>query len=163
MLEQIGTRVFVVRVNAVTGDTYSTIWRKVFAELTYTQQRRKIGFSAEVETCIRSVNDEIVARDVVADDVRSILVAVGAGPVLIVLIDEYDLIADKMGTSFSDTIKMLSDHSVPATLVLIGVSDTVEKLIQQHESIERALAQVRMQRMSEGEIREIVRVGRQEA
>lgn len=51
---------------------------------------------------------------------------------------------------------MLSDQSVPATLVLVGVGETVSSLIHEHESIERALAQVRVPRMSHAELQEIV-------
>ncbi|MEX5219608.1 MAG: hypothetical protein NW701_17395 [Nitrospira sp.] len=60
---------------------------------------------------------------------------------------------------FADTVKTLSDHSVPASLVMVGVADTVEELFQQHQSIERALVQVRIPRMSRDELHEVVKRG----
>ena len=59
----------------------------------------------------------------------------------------------------ADTIKSLSDYSVNATILLIGVADSVNGLIKEHHSIERALVQILMQRMSNIEIEEIVGKG----
>jgi hypothetical protein len=58
--------------------------------------------------------------------------------------------------TMADTIKMLSDYSVPATILLIGVADSVDELIQEHQSTERALVQVPMPRMSDDEVKEII-------
>jgi hypothetical protein len=59
----------------------------------------------------------------------------------------------------SDTIKTLSDRDVPTTLVIVGVSDSVENLIIGHRSIDRALIQVQMPRMSRDELTDIVTKG----
>jgi hypothetical protein len=59
----------------------------------------------------------------------------------------------------ADTIKALSDHTVSATLILVGVADTVEQLIGEHQSIRRALEQIHMPRMSDAEIKEILTSG----
>ena len=48
---------------------------------------------------------------------------------------------------------------MPATSILVGVSDTVDGLIEQHGSVERALVQVRMPRMSSEELEHIVTRG----
>ena len=60
---------------------------------------------------------------------------------------------------FTDTIKPLSDRVVPATLVLVGVADTIDELIREHRSVERAIVQVRMPRMARDELAEIARRG----
>ena len=59
----------------------------------------------------------------------------------------------------ADTIKTLSDHAVDATVLIIGVADSVDELIREHQSIERALIQVHMPAMSDSEIRSIVMGG----
>src|SRR4030095_16322143 len=61
------------------------------------------------------------------------------------------------------TIKTLSDHAVPTTLILIGVADYVEDLIAEHQSIERALVPVPMQRMSKEELVQIIDTGLKES
>ena len=75
----------------------------------------------------------------------------------IVIIDELDRITDA-GTKakLADTIKTLSDNSTKTTLVLVGVADSIDDLILEHRSIDRALVQIQMQRMSKLELMEIV-------
>ena len=58
-----------------------------------------------------------------------------------------------------DTIKMLSDNAVGATIILVGVADSVDQLIKEHLSIERALVQIKMPRMSNDEVKEIIDKG----
>src|SRR6266513_631954 len=62
-------------------------------------------------------------------------------------------------TLLNDTIKTLSDHSVDATLIFVGVADSVDQLISEHQSVERALRQIRMPRMSVEELYEILDKG----
>jgi len=66
-------------------------------------------------------------------------------------------------TLLADTIKNLSDHSLDVTIILIGVADTVDELIEGHKSIERALVQVPMPRMSSQELNQIIDKGFQYA
>ena len=47
--------------------------------------------------------------------------------------------------------------------MLVGVADDVEQLIAEHQSIERALVQIHMPRMSHGELAEIVTGGAERA
>jgi len=78
----------------------------------------------------------------------------------IVVIDEIDRILNpETSALIADTVKTLSDHSVNATLILVGVADSVEQLIAEHHSIERNLVQIQMPRMSDGELTEIIDKG----
>ena len=79
---------------------------------------------------------------------------------LIVIFDEFDRIKNTaVITAMADTIKALSDNSVNATVLIIGVADSVNELIREHQSIERALVQIPMPRMSNDEIRSIIDKG----
>jgi Cdc6-like AAA superfamily ATPase len=79
----------------------------------------------------------------------------------IIIVDEMDrLNRDPYFTAFmADTIKTLSDHSINVTIILVGVANAVEDLIAEHLSIERALIQIQMPRMSPDELTEIIRKG----
>lgn len=89
--------------------------------------------------------------------VRRTLSQLSNGIILIVIVDEFDRMPNGNASRlFADTIKMLSDHLVEATVVLVGVADSVDQLLTEHQSIERALVQVRMPRMSRAELHEIV-------
>ena len=53
----------------------------------------------------------------------------------------------------------MSDHAVNATVVLVGVADSVDELIAAHASVERALSQILMPRMTRGELTGVVTRG----
>jgi hypothetical protein len=79
---------------------------------------------------------------------------------LAIFIDEFDRLRDpESRILFADTIKMLSDRLVRATVFLIGVADSVGELIREHRSIERALVQIHMPRMAPEELAEIATTG----
>jgi hypothetical protein len=87
---------------------------------------------------------------------------IGQSITLLLAIDEFDRLTDRTVPALvADTIKSLSDAAVPATLILIGVADSVDQLIEGHRSIERSLVQVPMPRMSRKEIEQIVVKGTQ--
>lgn len=134
------TRRDAVRINCNTTDDFRSIWLKLFREL-------------------KNSVDDADWRDSLTppdpEDVRFALQQLTTRPVLI--LDELDRLEDDTTLSLlADTIKSLSDHSVSATLLLVGVADSIEGLIGEHQSIERALAQVRMPRMSVTELEEII-------
>jgi hypothetical protein len=54
---------------------------------------------------------------------------------------------------------MLSDHQARPTLLLVGVADSVTELIEEHQSVERALVQIHMPRMDKDELEEIMTNG----
>jgi len=83
-------------------------------------------------------------------------------PHAVIIIDEFDRIrTHDTQTLLTDTIKTLSDYSVNATLIIVGVADSVDDLVKEHRSIDRALVQVRLPRMSRDELNEIVSKGLQ--
>lgn len=108
------------------------------------------------ETSTRRLIDDL--REMLSpDDIRQILSQISASSQVIVVIDEFDRLADLVVPQLvSDTIKSLSDASVPSTVILIGVADSVDQLIEGHRSIERSLVQVPMPRMSVNETDQIV-------
>lgn len=56
----------------------------------------------------------------------------------IVVIDEYNLVKDKdTSKQMAETIKAVSDDALNVTIIIVGVSDTVENLIAGHASIDR--------------------------
>jgi Cdc6-like AAA superfamily ATPase len=144
------------RVNCERVDDFSGIWRKVLGEIRVKHERLRIGFLSEAAVETRRVADS-TPDELTTSDVVGILRGLGSSSLLVVIVDEFDRIGDPdVRTAFADTIKLLSDHDVPVTLVIVGVADTVDDLIEQHQSIERALVQVRMPRMSALELQQIV-------
>lgn len=147
------------RINCDSMDTYESIWRKAFEQVAVTKQQPGVGFVAEQTTARVEVGDLLgssVSPDVVRRALTSVSEMAGA---TIFIIDEFDRLALEPRRAFADTIKALSDHDVRATLVVVGVADSVEQLIAEHESVERALVQIQMPRMSGDEIKQIIETG----
>jgi hypothetical protein len=83
---------------------------------------------------------------------------------LILMIDEFDRVDDlALKTKLADTIKLLSDRTLPVTLVIIGVSDSLEDLLGEHPSIQRNLIGVPLPLMEPEEIKALVETAAQAA
>ncbi len=79
---------------------------------------------------------------------------------LLFVFDEFDTIENaNVVAEMADTIKSLSDNAPHVTVMVVGVGSTIIDLIGEHESISRCLRQVRLPRMSDGELREILHHG----
>jgi Cdc6-like AAA superfamily ATPase len=152
-------RHLIAKVTCDAGDNFSSVWHKVFKEITYTTQRAGIGFTAPTTAQVTALADcfPTVANP---DDVRRVLESIGADRSVVIILDEYDRVLDRLAsTLISDTIKVLSDNGTDVTLLLIGVANSVSDLIGGHQSIERALVQIPMPRMSNDEIGQIIDKG----
>jgi Cdc6-like AAA superfamily ATPase len=143
-------------INCDGTDNFSSLWHKAFRELSIVIGNKKAGFVNQLN--LTSSLDELLPDEVVPDDVRYALTKFDQETLII--LDEVDRIHDEETKRLlADTIKNLSDHAVKTTLLLVGVADTVDELITEHRSIERALVQVRMPRMNKKELLAIIENG----
>lgn len=125
-------------INCGTEDTFESIWRNVFREL-----------GMEVDPSDGDFTPEYVRFRLTRIE-----------PAALIVLDELDRLDDDSALSLiADTIKTFSDHSIESTLVLVGVADSVDELVGEHGSIERALIQVQMPRMRIGELEGIIDKG----
>jgi len=148
--------VVVSRINCDGGDTFTSIWKKVFRDVTFLEQHDSAGFRPRDESVERGFCD-MLPQSPVPDDIRRLLSLLATEEETVIVLDEFDRVANvKARIQISDTIKTLSDHSVNATILIVGVADSIEKLFSHHQSIQRALLQIHMPRMSLDELREIV-------
>ena len=146
-------------INCDTGDDFSSVWRKIFKQVWFERESRPMGLRQYTEPVSSSLDEE-VKGEITPDIVLDVSHTFTGERHFMPIIDEFDRLTGKPAVAaFTDTIKMLSDHSPYTTVVLVGLADNVEELIAQHESIERALVQVRMPRMSTEELTEIIENG----
>src|SRR5918999_647745 len=143
------------------SDDFASVWRKALSEIEFRTKRPAVGFSDQVREITHRASKGLGEdHDVTPDRVRAVLERVGQQREVAVFIDEFDRLRDpERRILFADTIKALSDRLVKATIILIGVADSVGELIREHRSIERALVQIHMPRMSREELADIVRRG----
>jgi Cdc6-like AAA superfamily ATPase len=75
------------------------------------------------------------------------------------IFDEFDRIEDTdTKLRMAETIKLISDEAPNATLIIVGIANTIRDLLSEHESVKRAARQIEMPRMSRKEIQELVSV-----
>ncbi len=132
-----------IRLNCTTQDTFRSIWYKVFRELRVEPPEEWANTTPD------------------PDDVRWALA--NLNPHRLIVLDEFDRVEDDEALSLmADTIKSLSDHLVRSKLVIVGVADSIDQLIGEHESVQRAVEEVPMPRMSHDEILLIIDNGLEE-
>lgn len=159
-LRSAASTIIAPQMNCMSGDSYSEIWKRVFEEMLFASTNAQ---KYELEKSAKKLLKEYTgsyADQISPDIVRRILYTLGQDAIVVIILDEFDSIeSDGTRTAMSDTLKFLSDRSVPATVVLIGVSEDVESLIANHRSLERCLRQIPMPRMSDRELETIVLQG----
>lgn len=141
------------RVQCDYEDDYTTIWRKVSEAIQRDIDKRGLtvagnGAFEDAQALIESGAADPTAVTTLFDL---------AGTKTIVVIDELDTVRDiETPGLMASTIKQLSDFAIDATLVLVGVADSVDELISEHQSIDRCLNQVFLPRMPVEELTELV-------
>jgi Cdc6-like AAA superfamily ATPase len=141
-------------INCDQSDDFDSIWRKVFRELEV-ETRMSVGMIKPTQE-MASLDSLIPEGERIRPDDIRYLLSKRDKPVVIIL-DEVDRIQDASTTAaLADTIKNLSDHASPVTLILVGVADAVDELVREHRSIERAIAQIHMPRMTMTELSQII-------
>lgn len=145
------------RVNCDTTDTFESIWAKVLEEITLIYDKKGWELPS-ASAMFQATLHEISQNAATPGSLRRFLDL--ADKEFVIVIDEFDRLEDEDSRKlFADTIKTLSDHAVRATLILVGVADNVDELLEDHASIDRALIQVLMPRMSVEELEEILEKG----
>lgn len=144
----------VVQTNATSGDTFSSIWGKLFEDLTWLDETEEIGYQTKMKGRVPLREAFGLPDTLGVHDVRRVVSRIPGGPVFIV--DEFDRAADEASREFTDLIKALSDFGVDCTVIVVGVSDTVDELVADHASITRALVQILLPRMEIKELRQIL-------
>ena len=155
-LSGIGQTVVAPRVAVTSADGYADVWRRAFDQIKLNHQIETMGLVPQTEQRIGSLAENLPAN-ITPDLIGQLLASIGSECILVLVIDEFDRLSEKGDTRLvADTIKTMSDASVPATLVLVGVAESVDDLIDGHESVLRNLIQIPMPRMTSDELRQIV-------
>jgi Cdc6-like AAA superfamily ATPase len=143
------SKVKYIRKPAFSSDTFSSIWMDIFREMKFV-----IDFGNGSKEY--SVSD-IYEGGVKPSDVVRELSYFNENDVPIIVIDEFNLVADiEASRLMAETIKALSDEGVKATVIIVGISDSVADLIEGHQSITRCTEEILMPRMEKEEMRDVL-------
>lgn len=79
---------------------------------------------------------------------------------LVIVIDEFDTIEDSgEKEKFSQFIKILSDSGSHLSLLVVGIAMSAAELLEGHMSVSRSLTEVKLERMSDEELLDIIKKG----
>jgi hypothetical protein len=102
-------------------------------------------------------------REIRAADMATILDGLTCKLVVFV-VDEFDRITDQhTRTRLADTIKLLSDRGIRLHFVIVGVSATLEQIMGEHPSIQRAMMSIHLPLLTDDEIELMLVRGGQQA
>lgn len=160
--DQLLANVIISKATCDGKDTYYTLWKKIFMNLTVTENQVVVKTTTQGMLDIPKTLDLWLDEDASSDDVRRLVLTL-KGRQLIVIIDEFDSVSAnlELTNQIANTIKMFSDTVSPSTFILVGIADTVAGLIAQHSSIDRCLIEILMPRMSVEELRALIVNGMQ--
>jgi len=161
LLRNFGKSVAAPLVTCDGTDTFSSLWRKMFAELYTSKEVQGAGF-ATPPVKLNIALAEQLPDAATPDDIRRILAPLGYGLSIVLIFDEFDRLSDSsLKRLMAETIKVLSDHAVRVTIVLVGVADNIDELLGEHESVGRNIVQIQMPRMQPSQLEQILRKGEQ--
>lgn len=138
----------VARVQAGPSDSFSSLWIRALEEL------QAAGVSAGKNEYVKFETEFDV---ITPSQIRREIQKIGANAIPIIIIDEYNEIADEDAKRLTaNLIKEFYDFSVTTTVIVVGVAENISELIRDHASIDRAIVQIPLKRMSIDELKEII-------
>jgi Cdc6-like AAA superfamily ATPase len=144
----------VVMTTSNSTDTFQTIWCRALDELTGTTDNTGFAlfkkFSGK-RKLFRDVNG--ISDTPSIDEIRHALELL---PRSVFVFDEFDILPTSAAAGFTGLIKTMSDRAVDSTLVIVGVSSTIDGLVSKYASIERAIKQIELPRMTQVELSDII-------
>ncbi len=137
----------VAKVQSMPDDDFDALWRRAFDEL--------IDYGAD-KGISEDFGESVNQTPITPSQVRRELNKINANLLPIIIFDEYNEIDDEnTRRQTANLIKELYDFSITTTLILVGVADNIATLLEDHQSVDRALVQIPLLRMSAGELIEI--------
>lgn len=146
----------VVKTVATTADSFSGVWAKLFRDISLVGSKPAAGFGPPRRDRVSLAEAYGLKTPLGVDDVRRVIATM---PGSVFVIDEFDRMPTSATKEFTDLIKTLSDLSISATVVLVGVAETIDRLVADHKSIIRAISQIFLRRMRPEEIVAILQNG----
>lgn len=147
-----------VKINCDADTTFKSLFKNILEEIKLVTKAPGIGFKAQDTVRIQSLDHYIVEEDINPNSLRFLFRQLQNK--IIIIIDEFDRVEDEdTKRLLADTVKNFSDYKVDVTFMIVGIADSVDDLIAEHQSIERALVQVNMPRMKTTELNEVINKG----
>ncbi|MCG8796687.1 nSTAND1 domain-containing NTPase [Tenacibaculum finnmarkense] len=156
------TNLHPVKITCGRLDNFKILWQNALDNIQFSKTTKGIGFNPQqTKEIVQIGNQTRNIPELRPSHIVQILNSLPASRLLFIF-DEFDNISTKKArATFADLIKSLSDNNINSTIVLVGIADSIESLIGNHQSLERCLKQVKMPKMKNEECEEIITTGLQ--
>lgn len=149
-----------VRVNCDGNDSYDSLWIKVLDEIEISAAEASAEDRGWLQNALGECISLFAAGNLSPSTIRLGMRKFAQRKPVVLFLDEFNEIADSGAIALvANTIKALSDHIEPITLVPVGVAEDLDALLEGHLSAVRAIAQIKMPRMTRDELADIVNRG----
>ena len=140
--------VIAARIQANPSDNFSSLWTRVLEEF------KHISITIGKDELVPiNENHQVVNPDTIRREFQKCR----PNAIPIIIIDEFDKLSDRNARELTaNVIKAFYDYSVSATIIIVGVSDDIDGLIEDHRSLRRSLSQIKLERMKNDELNEII-------
>lgn len=155
-----------IKISCYPEDTFNDLWKKIFNDITVntSTQKESIGFIKEATNKrnspvlllealgLKQVN---ISVNEVLHTLKILQSKLDTNGIFI--FDEFDVITDiNLKKEFTYLLKALSDESLNHTVMLVGIAETIENLIESHQSLERCLKEIKLKNLSGDELQQII-------
>lgn len=153
------SNVFTSNVTCAKRETFRDIWLRSIKKLIESKNTDGRSLNDECRRSLVDIESWLISKEKLeAGELADFLLKLKERCLFI--FDEYDNIeSNGVKQSFAILLKLLSDNSPNVTVALVGIAETIEELIGHHDSLQRCLHQIKLQRMTEEESSEIVQSG----
>jgi len=143
-----------IKITCTRNDTFKLIWERALRKIRFLNQFSEVGFKPAEK--LEAVPINVPETEYLnITEIENILTELNQS--VLFVFDEFDSIKSPAAKSqMADMIKVLSDNLPNISLLIVGISQSVEKLIGEHQSIERCIKQIELSLMSDIEAKDLI-------
>ena len=143
-----------IKVSCNRNDNFRTIWHKALSKIHFAKLTKQIGFKP-------ADNNEIIPLPVpeveFIDSMQVEQILTSMDEYMLFIFDEFDSIKSQDTKSqMADMVKLLSDNLPNISILIVGIAQSVNKLLGEHPSVERCVKQIELPLMNEKESKTLI-------
>ncbi len=143
------------RINCIVNEDFGRIWLNMADHVLDVAATSGLADVAIARDAMDAFADSQAPNDVVR-----YLRAISATRPMVLIFDEFDTVGDSIvSESFANLMKAISDLELNVHIVVVGVAEDIDALLEGHASVARGLQQIKMPRLSNAELTNIVKTG----
>jgi len=143
--------------------SFEDVFRNFLRRIPGTFYRSEVDNPFAARRTMSSFDELLPEGSFSVTELNDVLAEIQGAHVMLVL-DEYDRVtSEDLRNKLAELIKNLTDSSIPVTLFIVGVAESLDQLLGKHPSIQRSLVAVHLPLMSDKEIDRIIVAGSESA